>query len=168
MSSRPLVAVLGSTVPAPKAAASGYPEHDLELYPMGLVQVMSDAGLLPIGLAVRAMNRSLEVGEIADGLVVLDQGTTPAEAAINSVADRHSALPFVIQALTHHLPVLAIGSGERLLATALGELAPSDAVLSIHWDPLESPQGDEARIGPFNWLHRQITSRARSLAKNEK
>lgn len=168
MSSRPLVAVLGSTVPAQKAAASGYPEHDLELYPMALIQVMSDAGLLPIGLAVQAMNRGLEVGDIADGLVVLDQGNTPAEAAVDSGADRRDALPYVIQALTRHLPVLAIGSGERLLATALGELAPSDAVLSIHWDPLESPQDDEAGIGPFNWLHRQITSRARSLARKEK
>jgi hypothetical protein len=167
MSSRPLVAVLGSTVPAQKAAASGYPEHDLDLYPMELIQVMSDAGLLPIGLAVRAMNLGLEVGDIADGLVVLDQGTTPAETAVSSGDGRQSALSFVIQALAHHLPVLAIGSGERLLATALGELAPSDAVLSIHWDPLESPQGDETRSGPFNWLHRQITSRARSLARNE-
>jgi hypothetical protein len=123
MSSLPLVAVIGSRIASEKAAELGYGERELEMYPTSSLGPICDSGLLPVGLAVKAQVGGLRLCDVVSGLVVLHQGPSPAGISGGAEeARKHPALPFVIRALSRQLPVLAVGSGEFLLAAALAGL----------------------------------------------
>lgn len=124
MSSLPLVAVIGSTIASGKAAELGYGERDLEIYPTSSLRPICESGLLPIGLAVRPEVSGLKLCDVVSGVVVLHQDPgLLGPSGCSEEADRHPALPLVVLAMSRQLPVLAVGSGECLLAAALAGLA---------------------------------------------
>ena len=123
MSSLPLVAVVGSTIASEQAAELGYGERDLEIYRTSYLNAIRDFGLLPLGLAVREMVSGLGLCEVVSGVVLLHQWSSRLGFAGNTAQpDEPPAVPFVMRALSRHLPVLALGSGELLLAAAIGGL----------------------------------------------
>lgn len=142
MSSLPMVAVLGSTIASEQAAELGYGERDLEIYRTSCLSAIRDSGLLPLGLAVRETVSGLELCDVVSGVVILHLRSSPLRIADGTgQLDQPPAMSFVMRAISRHLPVLAIGSGEFLLAAALAGLAyasPGDgaAVASVRtgWD----------------------------------
>ena len=124
MSSIPMVAVLGSTIASEQAAELGYGERDLEIYRTSCLSAIRDSGLLPLGLAVREMVTGLGLCDVVSGVVVLHQRSSPLGIADGTgQPGQPPAVSFVMRAISRHLPVLAIGSGESLLARALAGLA---------------------------------------------
>ncbi|MHB8506106.1 MAG: hypothetical protein ACYDEN_10405 [Acidimicrobiales bacterium] len=113
MTERAVVGVLGAEVAPRAAAALGYGLRELSVYRMACIHALLDNGLLPFGItSVHA--GGAQISDFVSGLVALDEGAHPADAGGTS-----SAIPVVIDALTGGLPVLAIGSGEALLAAAV-------------------------------------------------
>lgn len=119
-----LVGVLGSRISSQEAARIGYGNRELDLYPTGCIEPICDAGMLPIGIASADVASGLGVCDLVSALVVPhDRGVDA--SADSQAGDDHSqaGLPVVIGALARHLPVLAIGSGERLVTAALAGFA---------------------------------------------
>jgi hypothetical protein len=102
-----LVGVLGSRIGSQEAAKIGYGNRELDLYPTSCIEPICAAGMLPIGIASADVASGLDVCDLVTALVVPHDQRSDA------------GLPIVIGALARRLPVLAIGSGERLVTIAL-------------------------------------------------
>jgi hypothetical protein len=115
-----LVGVLGSRIGLREAATMGYGHRELDLYPTGCIEPMCDAGMLPVGIASADIVSGLDVCDLVSALVVPhDRRRDGAAGSQTTDDDGQLGLPIVIGALARHLPVLAIGSGECLVAAAL-------------------------------------------------
>jgi hypothetical protein len=109
-----VVGVLGARIVSEVAAAIGYGNRELDLYPTGCIEPICDAGMLPIGVPSADVASGLDWCDLVSAFVLPHDGREDAGA---------NGLPIVMAALARHLPVLAIGSGERLLAAALADYA---------------------------------------------
>lgn len=115
-----LVGVLGSRIGSQEAARIGYGNRELDLYPTGCIEPICDAGMLPIGIASADVASGLDLCDLVSALVVPHERGSDAGAGRQAGDDHsHAGLPIVIGALARELPVLAIGSGERLVTAAL-------------------------------------------------
>jgi hypothetical protein len=115
-----LVGVLGSRIGLQEAAKIGYGNRELDLYPTSCIEPICDAGMLPVGVASVDVVSGLDVCDLVSALVVPHDPRRDAGASGQAGDDSgQTGLPIVIGALARHLPVLAIGSGESLLAAAL-------------------------------------------------
>jgi hypothetical protein len=120
-----LVGVLGSRIGLQEAAKIGYGNRELDLYPTSCIEPICDAGMLPVGVASADVVSGLDVCDLVSALVVPHDPRRDAGASSQAGDDHDQAgLPIVIGALARHLPVLAIGSGESLVAAALAGYAP--------------------------------------------
>jgi gamma-glutamyl-gamma-aminobutyrate hydrolase PuuD len=115
-----LVGVLGSRIGSPEAAQIGYGNRELDLYQTGCIEPMYDAGMLPLGVASVDVASGLDLCDLVSAFIVPHGGRIDAGAGNQSGDDYdQSGLPIVIGALARNLPILAIGSGECLVAAAL-------------------------------------------------
>lgn len=117
-----LVGVLGSRIVSQVAATIGYGNRELDVYPTSSIEPICDAGMLPVGVATAETVSGLDWCDLVSALVVPHDAREEAGAAIQSDDDGHAGLPVVIGALARGLPVLAIGSGGRLLTAALADV----------------------------------------------
>jgi len=120
-----LVGVLGSRIVSKVAATIGYGNRELDLYPTSSIEPICDAGMLPVGVATADSVSGLDWCDLVSALVVPHDARGRAGGSSVADDDRHPGLPIVIGALARHLPVLAVGSGERLLTAALAHHDPS-------------------------------------------
>jgi hypothetical protein len=117
-----LVGVLGSRIGSQEAARIGYGNRELDLYPTGCIEPICAAGMLPIGIASADVASGIDACDLVVALVVPHDPGADAGPETKAGDDRSQAgLPIVIGALARRLPVLAIGSGERIVTAALAD-----------------------------------------------
>jgi hypothetical protein len=115
-----LVGVLGTRIGSEEAAKIGYGNRELDVYPTGCIEPICDVGMLPIGIASADVASGFDVCDLVVALVVPHDSGSDASAGSQAGDDNSQpGLAIVIGALARHLPVLAIGSGERIVAAAL-------------------------------------------------
>jgi hypothetical protein len=131
MTAPPLVGVLGSRIGSQEAAKIGYGNRELDVYPTGSIEPICDAGMLPIGIASADVASGFDMCDLVVALVVPHDSGSDAGGG-SQAGDDHSqaGLAIVIGALARHLPVLAIGSGERIVAAALAGYAAESPTAS--------------------------------------
>lgn len=134
-----LVGVLGSRIGSQEAAGIGYGNRELDLYQTGCIQPICDVGMLPLGIASADVAGGIELCDLVSALVVPHDSRRDAGALSQaSSAQDQTGLPIVIGALARHLPILAIGSGECLVAEALAGRSHEQFTVS-------PDEGDRAR-----------------------
>lgn len=127
MTERAVVGILGTRVPSRAAVGLGYGLRELDVYPTSCFQPLLDAGLLHLGIP-SADAGGTQCSDLVSGLVVLDGERGQTDSG-------NAAVPLVVDAISRKMPVLAICSGEALLAAAVERLPgtasrPTGAVAS--------------------------------------